>query len=565
MKFLSRSFLVLLALYGMVFALGTAFLARQHVSLWWALLFSVGCIGFQYAISPWLIEHILSIDWNENELPAVNRAFVDQLCLERRLHKPRMGVIHSGTPNAFSFGRVRRDARVVVTKGLLDVLTPEEANAVIAHEIGHIEHYDFAVMAVAALAPLILYQIYVWTDRVNNTRAIAWGAYVCYWIGQFLVLTLNRTREYYADHFSAEATRAPGDLSSALIKIAYGMVRADGEYQQAMKDRSTTDKKRRKREHQLGGAISLLGIANLKSSQSLALAVADPAQAAAVMRWDIVNPWARFYQLNSTHPLTALRVRALNLESESMHQKVHYPLPESKTTDRKLQFLLFPFELALWLAPWACGFFLIFGERLNSVLAFIHLHLPRLADTWIVDGWLMTLLGATWMLRIAYRYRGEFTSSRIASLIEDTEVSQMRPRAVELRGEIVGNGVPGAFWSPDFVMRDESGMIFLLYRSSIPFARLFFALTNADRFIGEQVVLRGWYRRGLRPYVEISKLSADVVQTDAGPGLISVLGTSSSNAERRPERLVQRSYSRWIQSALAAAATAAGIIWLKRG
>ena len=117
---------------------------------------------------------------------------------------------------------------------------------------------------------------------------------------------------YYADHFSAEATRAPGDLSSALVKIAYGMVRADGEYQQAMKNSSTTDKKWRKREHQLGGAISLLGIANLKSSQSLALAVADPAQAAAVMRWDIVNPWARFYELNSTHPLTALRVRSLN-------------------------------------------------------------------------------------------------------------------------------------------------------------------------------------------------------------------------------------------------------------
>jgi hypothetical protein len=248
-----------------------------------------------------------------------------------------------------------------------------------------------------------------------------------------------------------------------------------------------------------------------------------------------------------------------------MHQKVHYPLPESNRIDRKLQFLLFPFELALWLAPWACGFLLIFGERLNTALALIHLHLPRIAGTWIVGGWLMTMLGTTWMLRIAYRYRGEFKLSPIDSLIADTEVSQMRPRAVELRGEIVGNGVPGAFWSPDFVMRDESGMIFLLYRSSIPFARLFFALTNADRFIGEQVVLQGWYRRGLRPYVEISKLSADVVGSDAGPGLISVLGASSSNAVRTPEKLVQRSYSRWIQSTLAAAATAVGIIWLLRG
>jgi heat shock protein HtpX len=557
MKFLSRSLIVLLALYGMVFALGDAFLAERHVSLWWALLFSVGFIGLQFSISPWLIERILSIDWDENELPAANRVFVEQLCLERGLHKPKIGIIHSGTPNAFSFGRFRSDARVVVTKGLLDVLTPEETNAVLAHEIGHIEHYDFAVMAVAALAPLILYQIYVWTDRVNNTRAIAWGAYLCYWIGQFLVLTLNRTREYYADHFSAEATRAPGDLSSALIKIAYGMVRADGEYQEAMKKSSSSDKKLRKREHQLGGAISLLGIANLKSSQSLALAVADPAQAAAVMRWDVVNPWARFYQLNSTHPLTAFRVRALNVESESMHQSVQYPLPGSQALDRKLQFVEFPLELALWLAPWVLGFLLFFDDRLARVLSLAHLSMVHLSAPW-----LLILLGVTWMLRITYRYRGNFEASRIGKLIEDTEVSQMRPRAVELRGEIVGNGVPGAFWSPDFVMRDESGMIFLLYRSSIPFARLFFALTNADRFIGEQVTLQGWFRRGLRPYVEISRLSASVVRADAGPGLISVTGNSLSNAERTPETLVQRSYSRWIQYALAAAATAAGIVWL---
>ena len=562
MKFLSRSLLVLLALYGMVFALGTAFLAEKHVSLWWALLFSVGFIGLQYAVSPWLIERILSIDWDENELPAVNRAFIDQLCMERGLAKPRIGVIHSGTPNAFSFGRVRSDARVVVTKGLLDVLTPEEANAVIAHEIGHIQHYDFAVMAIAALAPLILYQIYIWTDRINNTRAIAWAAYLCYWIGQFLVLTLNRTREYYADHFSAEVTRAPGDLSSALIKIAYGMVRADGEYQEILKTGSSEDKKWHKRQHQLGGAISLLGIANLKSSQSLAISVANPEQAAAVMRWDLVNPWARFYQLNSTHPLTAFRVRALNGESEAMHQNVRYPLPAAQASDRKLRFLLFPFELVLWMAPWACGFLILFGGQLASVATLVHLRLPQVADRWMTDGWLLTTLGVTWMLRIAYRYRGSFAASQIGSLIEDTEVSQMRPRAVELRGEIVGNGVPGAFWSPDLVLKDETGMMFVLYRSSIPFARLFFALTNADRFIGEQVTLQGWFRRGVRPYIEISKLTANVTHADAGPGPITLFGKSSQDAKLTSETLTQRSYSRWIQCALAAVATAAGIVWL---
>jgi hypothetical protein len=65
----------------MVFALGTAFLAKKHVSLVWALAFSVGFIALQYAVSPWIIKWVLSIYWDENELPAVNRAFIDSTAL----------------------------------------------------------------------------------------------------------------------------------------------------------------------------------------------------------------------------------------------------------------------------------------------------------------------------------------------------------------------------------------------------------------------------------------------------------------------------------------------------
>jgi len=91
---------------------------------------------------------------------------------------------------------VPRDARVVVTSGLLSILTPEEANAVLAHEIGHVEHWDFAVMTIAALAPMMLYQLYVVTEKISNFRAIAYSAYLCYLISQFIVLLLNRTRVF---------------------------------------------------------------------------------------------------------------------------------------------------------------------------------------------------------------------------------------------------------------------------------------------------------------------------------------------------------------------------------
>jgi Zn-dependent protease with chaperone function len=109
----------------------------------------------------------------------VNWEFVQRLCTERGIGVPRIGIIYSGTPNAFSFGHTLGNARVVVTKGLLDVLTPEEVNAVLAHEIGHMEHWDFAVMAIAALAPLLLYQIYATpSHHVGDTRLTLWRLFI---------------------------------------------------------------------------------------------------------------------------------------------------------------------------------------------------------------------------------------------------------------------------------------------------------------------------------------------------------------------------------------------------
>ena len=103
MKFVVRSLLILLALYGAVFALGDMFLAHEHASVWWAVGFSVGMIGIQYLVGPWFIEWLLTIVWDDgaNLLPEANREFVAKLCAERGIRAPRIGIIYSGTPNAF--------------------------------------------------------------------------------------------------------------------------------------------------------------------------------------------------------------------------------------------------------------------------------------------------------------------------------------------------------------------------------------------------------------------------------------------------------------------------------
>ncbi|HSG38749.1 MAG TPA: M48 family metalloprotease, partial [Thermoanaerobaculia bacterium] len=501
MRFASRSILILLALYGLVFALGNAFLAQTRAPLWVAMVFAVAFVGLEFLIGPWLIQWLLDIRWDDggDQLPARNREFIERLCHERGLKVPRIGIIESCTPNAFAFGHVPGNARVVVTVGLLEVLTPEEVNAVLAHEIGHVEHWDFVVMTIAALAPLLLYQIYIFTRRNDSTRTVAYTSYLCYLVSQYIVLSLNRTREYMADHYSAKVTQAPDTLASALVKIAYGMVRADGEVRKALQNEETQAEARRAQ--RVAGTVAVMGISNVRSGAALVLGGADATAAAAVMRWDLVNPWARLYELSSTHPLTALRVHALNRHATAMHQPVQYPLPE----DRRIRWAMFPVEVLLWAMPWLSA----------SALAIL-LWRPEWLASLGSEGSLETarplaliLLGVTSLLRVAYRYRGRFEDATVGSLLEDVEVSQMRSRAVRLKGTILGRGQPGAFWSPDLVLRDSTGILFVLYDPPIPFARLLFALSEAEDHIGRQIEIEGWFRRGLTPYIEMACLTRE--------------------------------------------------------
>lgn len=552
MGFFSRSLLLLFALYGLVFVIGDVALLHGAVPLWGGILFVLFFVGLQYVAAPWVIEWIYTIDWDPDAIPEPQRAFVERMCREHNLPPLRIGIIESGTPNAFAFGRLRSDARIVVTRGLLDICTEEESNAVLAHEIGHVAHYDFAVMALAACAPLILYQIYIWTDRINNLRLVSYGAYLAYWITQYLVLMLNRMREYGADHFSAQAAHAPNALSSALVKIAYGLVRQQGEAARLMKEGDKEDKKLGRQQIRFGRALSLMGIMGASSGVALALGVNSPEEAARVMKWDLSNPWARFYELSSTHPLTAFRLRALNREAIAQGQSVQYPLPENT----KLRWTGFPIEFFFWAAPLICGFLLISDVWIGSRLEKLGYTLPG-----NLDAWLFAILGVTWGARIAFRYRGEFRCAKVSELLEDLSVSQMRPVAVEITGEIIGQGQPGAFWSPDLVLKDETGLMFLLYRSSIPFGRLFFALTNVDRVMGETVTVKGWYRRGLKPYIEMSRIDATLT-TYRGGETTSLFGSANSQATPESEHFVSRSYSRWIQTACAALCTAIGLIWL---
>lgn len=521
MKYFTRSTVLFLMLYSMVaFTIGNLY-GDGTMTLVTGSRIAIVVLLLQYLLGPSLISWLLDIDWTL-EIPPRNRQFLDGLCRREELPMPRVGVINASVPNAFTFGRTRNDARVVVTTGLLETLTPEETDAVLAHEVGHIKHRDFLVITAAAMAPMLLFQIYLWARRLKEEHWGTWFAFATYWVSEMIVLSLSRTREYWADAFAAEATGNPSVLSSALVKIAYGISRTDREAAWARKHGNPHQKFEALGNAALLGRIGALGIA--APEVSLALKGPTAASAAKVMKWDLVNPWARVHQYLSTHPLTAMRVSALNRMGYKQGRSATFPLPQWP----RIEWRRFPLEFPLWAAPWALAFTMVAvtGLAIRGMLQVPPYCLAVLAGCLFIS----------WIARILYRYQGTFEPAQISSLIEDTVASNMRPRAVRIEGWVTGRGDPGLFWSPDLLIRDDSGTVFLLDRQSIPLARLFL-IPDADSLIGQQVIVEGWYRRDPAPYVELSR------------------------AECPDEGIVHRSHSRWIQMVYAAAGSAA-LYWL---
>lgn len=518
MKYFLRSLLTFLLLFSLVALVADRIYFQHGLSVSLSMQIALAILLLQYLVSPYLIRWLMDIDWNAG-LPARNQQFLEELCAREGLPVPQVGIIHGSMPNAFTFGRMQADASIVVTTGLLEALTPEEANAVIAHEAGHIKHWDFLAITAAAAAPLLLYQLYAMARRFKDDHWATWIAYGAYWVSELMVLSLSRTREFWADQFSAKATGDPSLLASGLVKICYGMAKVEREGEWAKKYGDPEQKQAAAAKAHLGRKIGVLGISSAEAA--FALTGPSPEGSAAIMRWDLENPWARVYQFCSTHPLTALRVKALNRLAALQGLPAACPLP----ANTRIQWRRFPLELALWAAPWVIG---------TAMLAVTGLERARAAEPSAGGGdtlaVLAVALAAAWIGRIAYRYQGRFKAASIRELALDTTPSDMRPRAVTIECEVLGRGEAEAWWSPDLVVKDDTGILFMLDRQSIPLARYVLA-QEVDRFIGRRVTLHGWYRRGPMPYVELSRLEA------SGEPLHS-------------------SYSRWIQMGYAAAGSA---------
>lgn len=161
---------------------------------------------------------------------------VENLCITTGNPMPRVFIINDQAPNAFATGRDPKHAMVAATSGLLDLMDDSELEAVMAHEMGHVQNYDIRVsmivfglvVAVGFIADILVRMSFFAggrrdsNDNGGNPVVMIFGilALVLAPIVATLVqLAVSRQREYLADATSAITTRNPEALVTALQKL----------------------------------------------------------------------------------------------------------------------------------------------------------------------------------------------------------------------------------------------------------------------------------------------------------------------------------------------------------
>jgi heat shock protein HtpX len=232
---------------SVMFLLGAVFVALIVILMFvlpvgWAPFIAI--IGLGIAWGQWYFSDTVAMkamrarEVTPQEAPELHQ-MIDRLCALADMPKPRVGVADVKVPNAFATGRSPNRSVVCVTTGILGLLTADEMEAVLAHELSHVAHRDVTVMTVASTAGILAGML---------SRGAQWGAFfgggrrdnnnqgglpiwlvvlvvslVVYAVSFFLTRLLSRYRELAADRAGAQLTMKPRALGTALQKISGGM------------------------------------------------------------------------------------------------------------------------------------------------------------------------------------------------------------------------------------------------------------------------------------------------------------------------------------------------------
>ncbi len=235
MKNTFKTFILLAGLTALLLAIGGAIGGRSGLKF--ALIFA----GIMNFVGYWFSDKIaLSMSGakpvSEGEAPDLYR-MVRELCQRAGIPLPRLYMIPSPTPNAFATGRNPEHSAIAVTSGIMNILSRDELEGVIAHELAHIKNRDILISSVAAVIAGAISQLAhmaQWAmflggmtrDRDEDHGSGMLGGLAMMIVGpiaaMLIQMAISRSREYQADAVGAQICGRPQSLANALLKLERG-------------------------------------------------------------------------------------------------------------------------------------------------------------------------------------------------------------------------------------------------------------------------------------------------------------------------------------------------------
>jgi heat shock protein HtpX len=226
--------LLLGALTGLLMLIGGFFGGQQGVVI--AFIFAMVLNFGSYWFSDKLVLSMYHAQpVSESEAPELY-ALVKMLALKASLPMPRVSIIPGDTPNAFATGRDEHHAVVAVTEGILRILTREELEGVISHELTHIKQRDILIGSIAATlagAIVMLANMAQWAAMFGGASrddeeggggggivGLIVMAIIAPIAATIIQMAISRSREYLADAGGAKISGKPYALANALGKLS---------------------------------------------------------------------------------------------------------------------------------------------------------------------------------------------------------------------------------------------------------------------------------------------------------------------------------------------------------
>jgi heat shock protein HtpX len=228
-----KTALLLGMMTGLILAVGGVLGGRQGMIV--ALVFA-GVMNF---VSYWFSDRIVLRLYRGREVSPAEaprfHAIIDRLIARANLPKPKLYILPGDSPNAFATGRNPAHAAVAATEGVLKLMSDEELEGVLAHELGHVKNRDILISSVAATiagAISFLATMARWgalfggygtgSDRDRgggNVVSLLLTAILAPIAAMVVQMAISRSREFAADATGAKLAGQPYGLAKALEKL----------------------------------------------------------------------------------------------------------------------------------------------------------------------------------------------------------------------------------------------------------------------------------------------------------------------------------------------------------